>query len=83
MVDRLHQTFKLDSFGIVAEARRPTQEGGGSIPAKVDTKPNTSKCRSREYHPYIETNCILLLYAKSTEWKPGKMKSIRCVTKNS
>ena len=51
VVNRLHQNFKLDSFGIVAEARRPTQEGGGSIPAKVDTKPNTSKCRSREYHP--------------------------------
>ena len=51
VVDRLHQTFKLVSFGIVARGERPTQEGGGSIPAKVDTKPNTSKCRSREYQP--------------------------------
>ena len=27
VVNRLHQTFKLDSFGIVAEGERPTQEG--------------------------------------------------------
>ena len=52
VVNRLHQTFKLDSFGVVAEARDQHKRSGGSIPAKVDTKPNTSKCRSREYHPY-------------------------------
>ena len=34
VVDRLHQTFKLDSFGIVAEARDQHKKGGGSIPAR-------------------------------------------------
>ena len=51
VVNRLRQNFKLDSFGLVAEARDQHKRSGGSIPAKVDTKPNTSKCRSREYHP--------------------------------
>ena len=38
VVVRLHQTFKLVSFVIMAEARRPAQEDSGSIPAKGSPK---------------------------------------------
>ena len=44
-LNKLHQTFKLLSFGRMAIGETTGSKGRGSIQAKVDKKLNTSKCR--------------------------------------